>query len=184
MDKREQRSLSAIYEALRQVINQKDYEKITIQNIIDKANISRSTFYSHFKDKDDVLDGICVAIFNHVFSTSLHKEKDHDFSKSSIFDYKHLITHIFYHFSDEKDLIKAILSSQGKNIFLKNLKEHIQGLSQACVDSKLIYKEDVPERLQVYQLTESFIGLLTYFVLVDENISPEKMTEYLFKLYA
>jgi AcrR family transcriptional regulator len=184
MDKREQKSLDAIYNAFRKVISEKDYESITIQDIIDNANISRSTFYAHFKQKDDVLDGICVSIFDHVFSTSLHKEKDHDFSNSSIFDYKHLITHIFYHFLDEKYLIHAILSSQGKNLFIKNLREKIQGLSEACVSSKLLYKDEVPENLQVYQLTESFIGLLTYFVMVDENISPEQMTEYLFKLYA
>jgi len=184
MDKREQKSLEAIYNAFRKVINKKDYESITVQDIIDSANISRSTFYAHFKQKDDVLNSICEDIFDHVFSASLHKEKDHDFSQASIFDYKHLITHIFYHFLDEKELIHAILSSQGKNLFIKHLSNRIQGLAKACVSSKLIYKNNVPEDLQIHQLGESFIGLLIYFVMTDKEIKPEQMTDYLFDLYA
>ncbi len=108
MDKRQEKTLKAIYDAFAKLINNKNYDDITIQDILDEANVGRSTFYCHFKTKNDLLLKISNDIFDHVFSNSLKEEKTHDFSKDLLFDYKHLITHILYHLHDERELIKGI----------------------------------------------------------------------------
>jgi AcrR family transcriptional regulator len=46
-----------LYEALLDLIIEKGYEAITVQDLIDRANIGRSTFYSHFLDKEQLLLG-------------------------------------------------------------------------------------------------------------------------------
>ena len=68
MDKRTEKTLDAIYDAFTILINTKDYDDITIQDILDKSNIGRSTFYTHFKTKNDLLLKISQDIFEHVFS--------------------------------------------------------------------------------------------------------------------
>ena len=44
-DRRITKTRKAIYAAFLQLLNQKDYESITVQEIIDLADVGRSTFY-------------------------------------------------------------------------------------------------------------------------------------------
>src|SRR5512145_3337249 len=54
-DRRTQRTRQALSHALIALIQEKRYEAITVQDICDRANVGRSTFYAHFRDKDDLL---------------------------------------------------------------------------------------------------------------------------------
>jgi len=55
MDRRVRRTRDAITDALVHAMLQKGYEAVTVQDIIDLADVGRSTFYAHFTDKQDVL---------------------------------------------------------------------------------------------------------------------------------
>lgn len=52
------RSKTAIKLALAKLLQQKDYSKITVTDIINESGISRGTFYAHFKSIDEVLHRI------------------------------------------------------------------------------------------------------------------------------
>ena len=54
-DRRVLRTRQSIRNALVELMLEKPYEKITIQAIIDRANVGRATFYNHYQDKDDLL---------------------------------------------------------------------------------------------------------------------------------
>ena len=55
LDRRVQRTRKLLREALMDLILEVGYDTISIQDITDKANLGRATFYLHFKDKDDLL---------------------------------------------------------------------------------------------------------------------------------
>lgn len=184
MDKRETKTRSALYEALRLCLLNEDYSSISVTDLLNKSDISRSTFYAHFKNKEDVLKGVCNEIFDHVFSPTLEKEADHDFSASPSFDYSHMITHVFYHFFEEKELIQAILKSKAAPIFVETLKERSLPLLSASVKSRTYYKEGIPEEMQIHQLSESFVSLICFWVEGGCALTPEELTKYFEKLYA
>lgn len=54
-DRRSQRSRQLLIEALAELMHSKRYSAISVQEITDRANVGRSTFYAHFTDKDDLL---------------------------------------------------------------------------------------------------------------------------------
>ena len=68
MDKREEKTLYKIHNSFVKLINEKDYNEITIQDILDDSKVSRSTFYAHYKTKDELLLSVSNHIFEHVFS--------------------------------------------------------------------------------------------------------------------
>jgi AcrR family transcriptional regulator len=54
-DRRVRRTRRALRDALLDLMTEKGYESVTVQDIIDRADVGRSTFYTHFTDKDDLL---------------------------------------------------------------------------------------------------------------------------------
>src|SRR5262249_62033811 len=54
-DRRVQRTQSLLREALGSLLHEKDYDSISVREILDRANVGRSTFYMHFRDKDELL---------------------------------------------------------------------------------------------------------------------------------
>ena len=58
-DRRIQKTTNLLREALVSLIAEKPYDSIVVKEILDRANVGRSTFYTHFRDKDDLLIG-CI----------------------------------------------------------------------------------------------------------------------------
>jgi AcrR family transcriptional regulator len=56
IDRRVLRTRNALYDALVSLILEKDYEAINLDDILTRANVGRSTFYSHFRSKDELLE--------------------------------------------------------------------------------------------------------------------------------
>ena len=54
-DRRSRRSHRLIVDALLALMQEKRYDRITVQEIIDRADVGRSTFYAQFRNKEDVL---------------------------------------------------------------------------------------------------------------------------------
>ena len=67
MDRRQQKTRKAIFRAFRTLLEKKRYDHITVQEIIDEADVGRSTFYAHFETKEMLLEAMCSEIFFHVF---------------------------------------------------------------------------------------------------------------------
>ena len=117
MDRRQRKTREAIYQALARLLKKKSFSKITVQEIIDEADIGRTTFYSHFETKDDLLKAMCSSIFDHVLSEHLETEDTHDFSEEKRTLPK-MLEHILYHLSDEKEEIMGILETDSADLFL------------------------------------------------------------------
>ena len=118
MDRRQQKTRDAVFKALSSLLEKKRFSNITVQEIIDEANIGRSTFYAHFDTKDELLKAMCTDIFSHVFSDELMSEETHDFSGNNN-GLESKLTHILYHLKDNEKNIVGILSCESGELFMK-----------------------------------------------------------------
>jgi AcrR family transcriptional regulator len=55
VDARVRKTRDALGDALVALMQERPFDSITVQDVLDRANVGRSTFYSHYSDKDDLL---------------------------------------------------------------------------------------------------------------------------------
>ena len=69
MDRRVRRTRRRLRDALIQLIMEKGYDNVTIQNITDAADLSRATFYLHYTDKDELLASSLEEMFDELLDS-------------------------------------------------------------------------------------------------------------------
>lgn len=176
MDRRQQKTREAIFQAFNRLLARKKYSRITVQNIIDEANVGRSTFYSHFTEKDALLKEMCTEMFEHVFSNHSRSETTHDFS-SRADNAESFITHILYHLRDNKKIITGILHSEGATLFMRAFNQYLGGFFVEKLNAGKNLPP-VPTDFLLHHLTCSFEGLLRWWIQNNMKQSPEEMESY------
>ena len=71
-DRRIQRTRELLQAALIELIGERDYDTITIQDIIDHANVGRTTFYKHYNSKDELFMSCHEAMLSEFHLSPLH----------------------------------------------------------------------------------------------------------------
>jgi AcrR family transcriptional regulator len=109
-DARVKRTRDALGDALIALMQEKPFVTITVQDVLDRANVSRSTFYAHYSDKDDLLMSDAEEFFEAI-SMSLSAHGD---TSDRVFPVKEFFAHI----SDVQPFFKALVKS---GLFQENM---------------------------------------------------------------
>lgn len=102
-DARVRRTRDALGDALVALMQEKPFDTITVQDVLDRANVSRSTFYSHYSDKDDLLMSDAEEFFE-LISTALSQQGD---KSDRVFPVQEFFTHL----ADVQPFFKALVKS-------------------------------------------------------------------------
>ena len=179
MDRRKQKTRQAIFAAFSKLLEKKKFGNITVQEIIDEANVGRSTFYAHFETKDDLLKAMCTDIFQYVFSDDLKEEKNHDFSHGG-HDFREEITHILYHLQDNKSNLKGLLSCDSGEIFMGYFKSYFVKMFSDYISS-LQYNAPV-EYVMNYAVC-NFSETVKWWITDHEQYTPEQITDFFMECF-
>ncbi|MGN0715841.1 MAG: TetR/AcrR family transcriptional regulator, partial [Anaerovoracaceae bacterium] len=134
MDRRQKKTREAVFNAFERLLERRNYDSITVQEIIDEADIGRSTFYAHFETKDALLQALCTDIFDHVFSPALTREATHDFSASSP-GLEPRLTHILYHLQEKQPMLQGLLAEETDSLFMKYFRRYLSEMFAGCLSA-------------------------------------------------
>jgi AcrR family transcriptional regulator len=126
MDRRSQRTRQQLSAALVALMGEQRYDEITVQAIIDRANVGRSTFYSHYLDKDDLL----VSNVSAVLDLLKQQMERHAHDRSPPLSIAPLLQHVQQHAPLYKALVRGrgidLIHKKGHELLRAAIEHHLQ----------------------------------------------------------
>ena len=181
MDRRQKKSREAIFNAFTSLLSEKNYNQISVQEIIDAADVGRTTFYAHFETKDYLLKDLCEELFGHIIDTAMGLPHGHyHYSCGNTTD--SVFLHLLRHLQENDRHILELLSSQNNDLFLRYFKSNLKKLIISQYAQKgLLKNSKLPEDYLVNHITSSFVETVSWWLSHDMKESPEQITEYFLK---
>lgn len=177
-DRRVRRTRRLLIEALLALIMENGYSKLTVQDILDRADVGRSTFYAHFRDREALL----VACFDNV-RDELRREIDAMTLGASPPDPTRPAAAIFAHAHRRRPVYRALCGKQGGTIVIGHLNGLVRGLLREHLQPHLdAAGSDIPVEVVTEFYASATIGLLTWWVEHDYPYEPSHLTQMLRRL--
>src|SRR5262245_21823368 len=173
-DRRVGKTRKALKEALTDLILEKGYEAVTVQDIIDRADVGRSTFYAHFTDKDALLMAILADLDVPGPDSNSWRPDAPAFGWT---------LELFRHFGSGKRLFKAVASSQSGDLARRETTQRLEELARAELSRLRAGRKLDAFRLEtvVRFLVGTFIGFMDWWMREENDHLPAEQVDHAFR---
>lgn len=166
VDRRIQKTKKYLSDAFIALILEKGYEAVTVQEIIDKANVGRSTFYAHFESKEQLLFSGHQHLSDALLGTMNEKSKEGiDFEM------------LFNHAAENFQIAKAMLGKKGGDLIIGHIRDVMS--MKIAKDLKRDTSKSKAEQMKIHftseALSAALISYLTNWLDADMPYSSEEM---------
>lgn len=170
-DRRIRRTRMLLQEALLSLMTEKGYEAITVQDLIDRADIGRSTFYAHYTDKSDLLHDT-LSQLRFILAPSHEPDSAPDRRRPLRFSLE-----MFRHLQDQHSLLRALLGRPGGVSVVAEIELLLSDVVKAELDALMLPEAvlRVPIDLIARSVVAVFLAMLTWWVNNDFQQTPEQM---------
>ncbi|HFI0564305.1 TPA: TetR/AcrR family transcriptional regulator [Streptococcus suis] len=170
MDRRIAKTKRAIFQAFLTLLNDKGYDEMRVQDVIDLADVGRSTFYAHYASKEALLEELCHDLFHHLFTGREDA------------DVKTLLAHIFKHFRTNQDRVASLLLSRNA-YFLRELEAELKhDIFPKVVEDYMQGKGNLPEDLLVHFVVTTFVETVSWWLQQRKKVDEATLTDYFIRL--
>lgn len=174
LDRRVQRTQQSIRRALFELIRERGFEALSVQDIIDRANVARATFYTHFQSKDDLL----LSGFEELRASLQERQR------TALVQGRHLdetmlafSREMFAHADEHRALFRAMVGKKSGAQVQRRIHQLLLDLVRD--DVKAVAARDrsasVPSEALVQFLAGSFFGLLIWWLNGKAQLSVEEI---------
>lgn len=178
MDRRQQKTRNAIFRAFTTLLDQRSYNSITVQDIIDEANIGRSTFYAHFDTRDELLRQLCSELFDHIISTAMDKQDTHGLYACNNAPHS-VICHILQHLQENDNNILTLLSCESSAIFLRYFKSGVEELVRTQIlQADQAPDASIPREFLINHIAGSFVEMVQWWLEGGCTQTPDDLDAY------
>ena len=170
-DARARRTMLLLHDALLSLVESKPFDRITVEDIIEKAGVGRSTFYRHFETKEALIDEIATAEIERLVDLTFPLLNAVDSRPSCVA----LASYVDAHRSLWRVLLNGGASAIMRETFIK--------LASARASTSIEGFEPIlPVELGVVSGVGATIEILAWWMRQPAPVSVEQMAEYLDRL--
>lgn len=172
------RTLKAFRIAMFELLSEKEFDKITVNDICEKSEYPRATFYNYFDDKLDLLK----YLWSHIAKDILDRLPNNQRNETNLIK---IFNSLLSFFHDNPALLANIKKSDGANSHLwHNLSGYLkheanQILYDSCTTSK---EQNVPSELLARFYSDLIIGMLEWCLFENPTIDEKTADNYLINL--
>lgn len=180
LDRRVQKTRKLLHEALGSLINEKPYDTIALQEILDRANVGRSTFYTHFRNKDELLTESIHEMLGSIRSAALpHSGKWRERMTSFSLP-------IFEHHAHHMRTREARMGAKARAILHERLQKVVTALISDVLEREASNNRKpvspIPAQLLAEYLASTFVLVLNWWVENRKPFTAEKINEFFLAL--
>jgi AcrR family transcriptional regulator len=167
---RRQRTHHAAGDALVSLMVERPYRAITVEEVLSRADISRSTFYTHFDGKDDLLNSHYTRFFEFIAKSCMQRNGDSIRIAPVAFMLSHLSDTRYRHFyraltrTEQMPELRAIAVERLTEKFENEFIQLARGRDQR-----------IPRRVVARFVAASFIDVIDWWIDNDSPYSPQEM---------
>ncbi|RKN53152.1 TetR/AcrR family transcriptional regulator [Micromonospora costi] len=165
VDRRVRRTREAIHRALVTLMLEKGYDAVTVAEIIERADIGRSTFYTHYTDKQHVLYTTLDAVADFL-------RAQRDASGGRLFGFSRAL---FEHVHEQRELLRALLGRRGGTVVHNRIRQVLVDLVREDLESRARPDAVVPIEIAVDSVVGSYLALLGRWADDREPYPPQQM---------
>jgi AcrR family transcriptional regulator len=171
-DRRIQRTQQLLRDALMELVIEKGYEDISVQDITDRANVARTTFYLHYKDKDELLLSGMAGMYDELLQKHMGDGLA-EHLQNGIMD-----TDDFEHVAQFAEFYRVMLSSKGSLTFLLGVLRYLENVSMSHILSAMQPEQEasrLPLGMVANMLAWSEAGAMDWWLREGQQYSAEDM---------
>ena len=175
VDRRVRRTRELLRSALISLILEKGYERVTVRDIIDRADVGRSTFYAHFRDKDDLLlsgfDELREALRA---AMALYEREEHELPGEGLETTRALFEHVAAH----RPLYQGLASSRAGALVLRRARAELVALTRGHFERVVAHRRatpTVPLEILAEHTVGALLAVLTWWLDSGSARSAQEM---------
>lgn len=173
MDRRKKRSRNLLGQALLELVREKKFEQITIQDITDRADLNRATFYLHYGSKEELLADSLEAYFDELVQQISTKTMN-----KPIWENPEADEMVFSHVADHADLYRVLLGENGLGYVINRVIDYIAQYSELQLRMGLgTAVTQAPIEIMARHVAGSLYAIITWWLMNDMPYTPLQMAE-------
>jgi len=179
-ERRRQQTRKLLTQAAMQLVLEKGFDALSIQDITDRADLGRGTFYIHFKDKEEVVWTAFRDLFQDL-EREAHEKLDRRMPQVEYYG----LVNIFHHAEKNRDLYRVMFGRQGSAMLTARAQDFLANVFLHDIRNALAPPEidfHIPEEIEAQVLTGLISRLLFWWLETPNIYSAEQMAAMTYQM--
>jgi AcrR family transcriptional regulator len=173
IDRRAARTQRALHQALMSLILRKGYDAITVQDLIDEADVGRSTFYSHYTGREDLLRSGFRTLREKLVEAQSKSGVTAGGTPGELLGFS---LAMFEHAGEYKQIYRALVGGRGSVVALNEIRQILSEIVKKEL-TRVQEDEAVPREVRIQFVVSVFLTVLKWWLERKPGLTPSQVDE-------